>query len=91
MLCNPTNYNNPMMHSAATNKFSVQALLATRMENFNKKQREAILKGWLPTGDAMQDEQHGFSYANTLDPAVLALKLKVTEYAMFYEVSLLRR
>lgn len=60
------------------------------MENLNKKQRETILKGWLPTGDAENDEKLGLSFANATDPAILGLKLKMMEYAMFYEVSRFR-
>jgi len=58
------------------------------MEALNKKQRETILKGWLPTGDS-DDARCALSYANALDPAVLSLKIKMMQNPVFYEVSLL--
>jgi hypothetical protein len=88
LLSNQTNYKNPILASATTNKFAVKALLGVRMESLNKKQRETILKGWVPTGDVKKDARRGLSFANALDPAVLSLKIKMTEYAMFYEVGL---
>lgn len=86
MLSNQTNANNMICTSATTNDFAVEALLAVRMENLNKKQRETILKGWLPIGDAENVAKLGLSYANTTEPAILSLKLKMMEFAMFYEV-----
>lgn len=88
ILSNLTHHHNPILpDSTAVNHFAVKSLLNLRMETLNKKQRETILKGWIPTGDTTEDERLWLSYANALDPAILSLKLKITDYAMFYEVS----
>lgn len=76
------------MMASSTNDFTVSCLLETRIESFNKKQRERILKGWLPKGDSKDDELRGLTYTNALDPAILSLKIKIMENAMFYDVSL---
>lgn len=88
ILSNLTHHLNPILQdSVALNHFAVKALLSLRIETLNKKQRETILKGWLPTGDVTEDERQGLSYSNALEPAILSLKLKISDYAMFYEVS----
>lgn len=70
-----------------TAPFAVEGLLKVRMEILNKRQRETILKGWLPLGDAENERKRALSYANATNPAILSLKLRMMEYAMFYEVS----
>ena len=90
MLQNQTNISNPIIKGFSTNAFAVKSLLRLPVSLIqNKKTRERIFRGWLPTSDPAKDDPEGMSYGSTaLDPAVLSLKIKFMQRPVLYEVSI---
>jgi hypothetical protein len=95
MLLNETNINNPVVKSPETNAFAVQALLKIPLHLFSRKDRKRIRQGWLQTQahkskkkSSKEDNTSIPSYELTaLNPAVLALKVKIMQLPTSYEVS----
>ncbi|KAH8596936.1 Urb2/Npa2 family-domain-containing protein [Bisporella sp. PMI_857] len=86
LLSNQTHRSNALVNAPANNSLAVQSLLGLPIDVFSRKQRERILKSWLP--DGLQEKDPGLSYDNTaLDPLVLSLKIKIMSRPAFYEGS----
>jgi nucleolar pre-ribosomal-associated protein 2 len=95
MLLNETDINNPVVKSPETNAFAVQALLKIPLRLFSRKDRKRIRQGWLQTQARMSkrksSKEDGASIPSyeltALNPAVLALKVKIMQLPTSYEVS----
>lgn len=74
-LCNATNDTNPLLESPTINRFAVQCLLQLPIEAFSRKDRERIMKTWLPCSGSTEG----------VDGAVLSLKVKIMQRPTFFE------
>src|SRR4051812_14453031 len=85
MLHSKTYKDNPLVSSSENNSFAIQSLLQIPVEKFTKKDRERILKAWLP--DPENEDAKDFTYESTaLDAGVLSLKVKIMSRPTFYKV-----
>ena len=80
-----TNTKNTLLTFQASNKMAIQSLIALPLDVFSKKERERIMKAWLPSSPDQQttDPLYG---PMALDPQVLALKVKILHRPILYEV-----
>jgi len=82
-----TNKTNPLVKSPENNVAAIQSLLILPLDIIHVKERERIMKAWLP--ETSHSDQKEISYDSTaLDPLVLSLKVKVMHRTTFYEVSI---
>jgi hypothetical protein len=81
MLDVDSNMKNPLIKSQSVNSFALRTLLELPGELFSRENREQILTSWLPAPDKKE------SKAAALEPALLALKIKLMQRSAFYEVS----
>lgn len=94
MLLDETNINNPLAKSLESNAFAIQALLKIPLHLFSRKDRKRIRQGWLQkqarkskSKSSKEDSALIPSYDLTaLNPAVLALKVKIMQLPTSYEV-----
>jgi len=72
------------MTSQANNQMAIRSLIELPLDVFSKKERERIMKAWLPSSSQQNTD---LSYESTaLDPQVLALKVKIMHRPSLYEV-----
>ena len=83
MLCNANNDVNPLIKSPAINTFAVKCLLHLPIEVLSRKNRERIMKTWLPDSENVSEGISGQSSA--VDAAVLSLKVKVMQISTMYD------
>lgn len=81
MLDVDSNMKNPLIKSQSINNFAIRSLLKLPGELFSRENREEVLTSWLPVSGSLE------SKTATLDPAILALKIKLVQRSAFYEVS----
>ena len=82
VLCCANNEANPLVKSPTTNKLAVQSLLQLPLEVFSRKDRERIMKSWLPTAE---DESYGVPGSPAIiDLSVLSLKVKIMGVTTVY-------
>ena len=100
MLVNETNIENPLVKSPESNAFAIRSLMKVPLDLFSKKDRIRIRQGWLHTpktdthkskkkASSKEDDATNPSYElTTLNPEVLALKIKILQLSISYEVSI---
>jgi nucleolar pre-ribosomal-associated protein 2 len=85
MLNCQTHKNNPLVKSSSNNSVSIMSLYKIPLGRFSKKDRERIMKSWLP--DPENEKSSDLTFESTaLDPGVLSLKIKIMKLPTFYEV-----
>lgn len=87
MLCCQSNLDNPVVRSPGINILAIKSLLRIPLERFSKKNRERIMKSWLPDSDNGQKNESTYQFS-LLDHGLLSLKIKVMKRPTFYEVSI---
>lgn len=80
MLDVKSNAKNPLIDFHSVNDFAIRSLMKLDVELFSKENREHVLTSWRPL--LAEDPK-----AAALEPAVLALKIKLMHRSVFYEVS----
>ena len=98
MLINQTNIDNPLVKSPESNAFAIRSLMKVPLDLFSKKDRIRIRQGWLHAhkthktkkkDSSKEDNATSPSYELTaLNPEVLALKIKILQLSISYEVSI---
>lgn len=82
-----THEENPIEKSSAPNAFAVECLSILPIEVFSRPHRERVLKAWMPIVDDASAEGSVsiVRKLNTLDTAIISLKMKMMETASIFE------
>ena len=84
LLSSQTSTNEALVTFHASNKMAIQSLISLPLDVFSKKERERIMKAWLPSNS--KHVTNVLYESTALDPQLLALKVKILHRPSLYEV-----
>jgi hypothetical protein len=85
MLCCQNHIDNPLIKASSNNSLVIKSLLQVPIERFLRRDRERVMKSWLPNPENEQTKETALGSA-PLENNVLGLKVKIMKRPTFYEV-----